>query len=74
MLVNLGLAAYIVGNVTQLVTQSDEHTRMFRTSFRDLQKYCDTNGLPAELCEDLRSYMLLRFNAREEHREARRGG
>lgn len=56
-------------NVTHLVTQADEHTRLFRRTFRDLQHYTETHNLPEDLVNDLRSFMLLKFSARSEHLE-----
>jgi ankyrin repeat protein len=69
MLSNIGLFAYVVGNMTVLATQADESTRLFRAAFRDLEAYMSLNRLPADVREQMRSYMLLRFNAAEEHRE-----
>ena len=64
MICNFGLSAYIVANVTQLVSQAGEDTRLFRNTMKDLQNYCSTNDLPRPLVEELRSYMLLKVSPR----------
>ena len=56
--------------MTELVTSADEHTKAFRAQFLYLRKYIDANDLEGHhVVQDLKSYMLLRFSAREEHRE-----
>jgi hypothetical protein len=44
MISNIGLFAYVVGNMTVLATQADESTRLFRVAFRDLEAYMTLNG------------------------------
>lgn len=68
-LTNFCLNVYIIGNVTELVTQMDEHTREFQQAFKHLGMFMDAHGLAEDVRRDLRSYMLLKFNAREEHEE-----
>lgn len=38
MLCSFALSAYILANVTELVTQADEHTRLFQHTFGNLKK------------------------------------
>ena len=46
MMINTAISAYVIGNVTELVTQADEHTRMFQQTFKHLSMYMDSNDLP----------------------------
>lgn len=48
---NLGIAAYIVGNVTTLITQAGESTRLFRQTFKDLQTVRKSRGISVRLIE-----------------------
>ena len=40
-------------------------TRIFRDIFGRIQKFCDANRLPEDICAELRSHTLLKFNSRE---------
>ena len=42
---------------------------MFRNIFKKLTIFCEKNRLPEDLRSELHDFLLLKFNAREEHRE-----
>ena len=69
MLFNLFLSAWVLGNMTILITQADESTRRFRNKFKNLESYLESNGFPHDIEDSLRSYLILQFNAAKEHRE-----
>jgi ankyrin repeat protein/CRP-like cAMP-binding protein len=69
-MLNIFLTAWVLGNVTLLVTQNDESTRLFREKFVHLEKYMKTHYLPEEMRDTLRDYMKLQYNMAGEHREA----
>eukprot|EP01038_Epipyxis_sp_PR26KG_P016525 gene16525-22557_t len=66
---NLFLSAWILGNMTLLVTQSDESTRIFRDKFKNLEAFMNQSLLPEEIKDSMRSYLILQFNIKKEHRE-----
>jgi len=69
MLFNLFLCAWVLGNMTILITQADESTRQFRDKFQRLERYMALHLLPEELQGSLRSCLLLQFSAAQEHRD-----
>ena len=69
MMFNLFLSAFVIGNMTLLVTQAYESIRMFRLKFSHLETYMDLHRLPDSMRDSLRSYMILKFNVEKEHRE-----
>lgn len=63
MLINLGLTAYIIGNMTNLVVEGTRRTMEFRNSIEAASSFVCRNHLPTRLREQILAYMCLRFKA-----------
>ncbi|CAA0839013.1 Potassium channel AKT2/3 [Striga hermonthica] len=63
MLFNLGLTAYIIGNMTNLVVEGTRRTMEFRNSIEAASSFVSRNRLPPRLREQILAYMCLRFKA-----------
>ncbi|XP_022749182.1 potassium channel AKT2/3-like [Durio zibethinus] len=63
MLFNLGLTAYIIGNMTNLVVEGTRRTMEFRNSIEAASNFVYRNRLPPKLKEQILAYMCLRFKA-----------
>lgn len=63
MLFNLGLTAYIIGNMTNLVVEGTRRTMEFRNSIEAASNFVSRNRLPPRLKEQIIAYMCLRFKA-----------
>ncbi|XP_068658680.1 potassium channel AKT2 [Aristolochia californica] len=63
MLFNLGLTAYLIGNMTNLVVEGTRRTMEFRNSIQAASNFVCRNHLPARLKEQILAYMCLRFRA-----------
>lgn len=63
MLFNLGLTAYIIGNMTNLVVEGTRRTMEFRNSIETASNFVNRNHLPPRLKEQIIAYMCLRFKA-----------
>ncbi|XP_048328183.1 potassium channel AKT2/3 isoform X2 [Ziziphus jujuba] len=63
MLFNLGLTAYLIGNMTNLVVEGTRRTMEFRNSVEAASNFVGRNRLPARLKEQILAYMCLRFKA-----------
>nr|XP_033515318.1 potassium channel AKT2/3-like isoform X2 [Nicotiana tomentosiformis] len=63
MLFNLGLTAYIIGNMTNLVVEGTRRTMEFRNSIQSASNFVCRNRLPPRLKEQILAYMCLRFKA-----------
>ncbi|KAL0422273.1 UNVERIFIED_CONTAM: Potassium channel AKT2/3 [Sesamum latifolium] len=63
MLFNLGLTAYIIGNMTNLVVEGTRRTMEFRNSIEAASSFVSRNRLPPRLKEQILAYMCLRFKA-----------
>ncbi|PHU00861.1 Potassium channel AKT2/3 [Capsicum chinense] len=63
MLFNLGLTAYIIGNMTNLVVEGTRRTMEFRHSIQSASNFVCRNHLPPRLKEQILAYMCLRFKA-----------
>lgn len=63
MLFNLGLTAYIIGNMTNLVVEGTRRTMEFRNSIEAASSFVSRNRLPTRLKEQIVAYMCLRFKA-----------
>ncbi|KAJ9538244.1 hypothetical protein OSB04_030977 [Centaurea solstitialis] len=63
MLFNLGLTAYIIGNMTNLVVEGTRRTMEFRNSIEAASSFVGRNRLPKRLKEQILAYMCLRFKA-----------
>ncbi|KAG6576981.1 Potassium channel AKT2/3, partial [Cucurbita argyrosperma subsp. sororia] len=63
MLFNLGLTAYLIGNMTNLVVEGTRRTMEFRNSIELASNFVNRNRLPSKLKEHILAYMCLRFKA-----------
>ncbi|XP_057431846.1 potassium channel AKT2/3-like [Lotus japonicus] len=63
MLFNLGLTAYLIGNMTNLVVEGTRRTMEFRNSIETASNFVCRNRLPPRLKEQILGYMCLRFKA-----------
>ncbi|KAE9595113.1 hypothetical protein Lal_00041195 [Lupinus albus] len=63
MLFNLGLTAYLIGNMTNLVVEGTRRTMEFRNSIEAASNFLYRNRLPPRLKEQILAYMCLRFKA-----------
>ncbi|KAK7412047.1 hypothetical protein VNO78_03493 [Psophocarpus tetragonolobus] len=63
MLYNLGLTAYLIGNMTNLVVEGTRRTMEFRNSIEAASNFVCRNRLPPRLKEQILAYMCLRFKA-----------
>ncbi|THG13367.1 hypothetical protein TEA_013251 [Camellia sinensis var. sinensis] len=63
MLFNLGLTAYLIGNMTNLVVEGTRRTMEFRNSIEAASNFVCRNRLPPRLKEQILGYMCLRFKA-----------
>ncbi|XP_006349369.1 potassium channel AKT2/3 [Solanum tuberosum] len=63
MLFNLGLTAYIIGNMTNLVVEGTRRTMEFRNSIEAASNFVCRNHLPPRLKDQILAYMCLRFRA-----------
>ncbi|KAL6010652.1 hypothetical protein ACLOJK_001089 [Asimina triloba] len=63
MLFNLGLTAYLIGNMTNLVVEGTRRTMEFRNSIQVASNFVCRNHLPARLKGHILAYMCLRFRA-----------
>ncbi|KAE9446882.1 hypothetical protein C3L33_21220, partial [Rhododendron williamsianum] len=63
MLFNLGLTAYLIGNMTNLVVEGTRRTMEFRNSIEAASNFVSRNRLPPRLKEQILAYMCLRFKA-----------
>ncbi|KAG9444091.1 hypothetical protein H6P81_015431 [Aristolochia fimbriata] len=63
MLFNLGLTAYLIGNMTNLVVEGTRRTMEFRNSIQAASNFVCRNHLPERLKEQILAYMCLRFRA-----------
>ncbi|KAG6416682.1 hypothetical protein SASPL_124117 [Salvia splendens] len=61
MLFNLGLTAYIIGNMTNLVVHWTSRTRTFRDSIRAASEFAKRNQLPPQIEDQLLSHICLKF-------------
>ncbi|XP_031285395.1 potassium channel AKT2/3 [Pistacia vera] len=63
MLFNLGLTAYLIGNMTNLVVEGTRRTMEFRNSIEAASNFVSRNRLPPRLKVQILAYMCLRFKA-----------
>ncbi|GFP80239.1 potassium channel akt1 [Phtheirospermum japonicum] len=66
MLFNLGLTAYLIGNMTNLVVQGTSKTRQFRDKIRAASSFAQRNKLPLGLQEQMLSHLGLKFRTDSE--------
>ncbi|CAL9050521.1 unnamed protein product, partial [Musa banksii] len=61
MLFNLGLASYLIGNMTNLVVHGTRRTRNYRDSIQAATGFAQRNQLPDRLQDQMISHLSLRF-------------
>ncbi|XP_043689616.1 potassium channel KAT3-like isoform X2 [Telopea speciosissima] len=61
MLFNLGLAAYLIGNMTNLVVHWTSRTRNFRDTVRAASEFAARNQLPPCIQDQMLSHLCLKF-------------
>ncbi|URE30940.1 hypothetical protein MUK42_16980 [Musa troglodytarum] len=65
MFFNLGLMAYLIGNMTNLVVQGTSRTKKFRDTIRNASEFASRNKLPKYIEEQMLSHICLRFKTEE---------
>ncbi|KAG6424102.1 hypothetical protein SASPL_114514 [Salvia splendens] len=61
MLFNLGLTAYLIGNMTNLVVDGTSKTRQFRDTIQAASSFAQRNQLAPRLQEQMLSHLCLKF-------------
>ncbi|CAD5165552.1 unnamed protein product [Musa acuminata subsp. malaccensis] len=65
MFFNLGLMAYLIGNMTNLVVQGTSRTKKFRDTIQNASEFASRNKLPKYIEEQMLSHICLRFKTQE---------
>lgn len=65
MLINVVVAAWIIGSITLLIVKGDEKTGEYRDSLQTLQQYAEMNHLDRPFLTKLKAQLRLGFNNRE---------
>ncbi|KAL1556812.1 RAC-alpha serine/threonine-protein kinase [Salvia divinorum] len=66
MLFNLGLTAYLIGNMTNLVVHGTSKTRHYRDTIQAATSFAQRNLLPSRLQEQMISHLSLKFRTDSE--------
>ncbi|XP_043690365.1 potassium channel AKT1-like isoform X2 [Telopea speciosissima] len=66
MLFNLGLTAYLIGNMTNLVVHWTSRTRKFRDTIQAASGFAQRHQLPIRLQEQMLAHLCLKFRADSE--------
>uniref|UniRef100_K4A3D9 Potassium channel n=1 Tax=Setaria italica TaxID=4555 RepID=K4A3D9_SETIT len=66
MLFNLGLTAYLIGNMTNLVVHGTSRTRKYRDAIKAATSFAVRHELPARLQEQMVSHLSLKFRTDSE--------
>ncbi|CAH9098794.1 unnamed protein product [Cuscuta europaea] len=66
MLFNLGLTAYLIGNMTNLVVHRTSKTRQFRDTIQTASSFAHRNQLPTRLQEQMLAHLCLKFRTDSE--------
>ncbi|CAN6203144.1 unnamed protein product [Urochloa humidicola] len=66
MLFNLGLTAYLIGNMTNLVVHGTSRTRKYRDAIKAATGFAVRHQLPARLQEQMVSHLSLKFRTDSE--------
>uniref|UniRef100_A0ACD5VQ51 Uncharacterized protein n=1 Tax=Avena sativa TaxID=4498 RepID=A0ACD5VQ51_AVESA len=61
MLFNLGLTAYLIGNMTNLVVQGSCRTRNFRDTIHAASQFAARNQLPEQVRDEMLAHICLRY-------------
>ncbi|KAG2713227.1 hypothetical protein I3843_04G158100 [Carya illinoinensis] len=66
MLFNLGLTAYLIGNMTNLVVHGTSRTRKFRDTIQAASSFAQRNQLPVSLQDQMLAHLCLKFRTDSE--------
>ncbi|KAF8400701.1 hypothetical protein HHK36_014001 [Tetracentron sinense] len=66
MFFNLGLTAYLIGNMTNLVVHGTSRTRKFRDSIQAASSFGQRNQLPVRLQDQMLAHLCLKFRTDSE--------
>ncbi|TYH12488.1 hypothetical protein ES288_A06G071100v1 [Gossypium darwinii] len=66
MLFNLGLTAYLIGNMTNLVVHGTSRTRRFRDTIQAATSFAQRNQLPPRLQDQMLAHLCLKFRTDSE--------
>ncbi|XP_030552895.2 potassium channel AKT1-like isoform X2 [Rhodamnia argentea] len=66
MLFNLGLTAYLIGNMTNLVVHGTSRTRKFRDTIHAASSFAQRNQLPPRLQDQMLAHLCLKFRTDSE--------
>ncbi|XP_050213993.1 potassium channel KAT3 isoform X2 [Mercurialis annua] len=69
MLFNIGLTAYIIGNMTNLIVHSAVRTFAMRDAINQILRYASKNRLPEGLKDQMLAHMQLKFKTAELQQE-----
>nr|GMD41394.1 potassium channel KAT3-like [Ipomoea batatas] len=69
MLFNIGLTAYLIGNMTNLIVHSAARTFSMRDAINNILRYASKNRLPEGLKEQMLAHMTLKFKTAELQQE-----
>ncbi|KAL8537140.1 hypothetical protein ACS0TY_012353 [Phlomoides rotata] len=69
MLFNIGLTAYLIGNMTNLIVHSSIRTLAMRDSMHEIERYASKHGLPESLKEQMLAHITLKFKTAELQQE-----
>ncbi|XP_029129980.1 potassium channel AKT1 isoform X2 [Cajanus cajan] len=66
MLFNLGLTAYLIGNMTNLVVHGTSRTRKFRDTIQAASNFAHRNQLPPRLQDQMLAHLCLKYRTDSE--------
>ncbi|OMO95963.1 hypothetical protein COLO4_15586 [Corchorus olitorius] len=66
MFFNLGLTAYLIGNMTNLVVHGTSRTRKFRDTIQAASSFAQRNQLPPRLQDQMLAHLCLKFRTDSE--------
>ncbi|KDP33617.1 hypothetical protein JCGZ_07188 [Jatropha curcas] len=66
MMFDLGLTAYLIGNMTNLVVHATSRTRQFRDTIQAASSFAQRNHLPLRLQEQMLAHLSLRYRTDSE--------
>ncbi|XP_059658089.1 potassium channel AKT1-like [Cornus florida] len=66
MLFNLGLTAYLIGNMTNLVVHITSRTRQFRDTIQAASSFAKRNQIPLRLQDQMLAHLCLRYRTDSE--------
>ncbi|XP_051194187.1 potassium channel KAT1 [Lolium perenne] len=70
MLFNLGLTAYLIGNMTNLVVHGTSRTQIFRDSIHAASEFAARNQLPVNIKQQMLSHFCLQFKTEGYNQQA----